>query len=252
MVKKPQTAKSAKREKAQKPKAEKKTPAAKRTAAAQAAVGHNSADPTMRKLFLEDHFPKYVKAKKRVTDAVRDLRNMLKSAKAEGFTKMQFEVATQLGTPEGEQKFREELASQTAAALYIGSDVGTMLGQLDLFLPSRTDATERAYDEGQKASIENRPAKPDYAPGTAQFESYMKGFHDHQAGIAEGFQSTDKGAKTKAEANRRAKADAPAAAPTAPEKAPETVPEVTSGRPLSRAEYNRLAEAEQSQFQKAN
>lgn len=270
MARKPQTRKSATRKPAAvKPKPETKPDKTKKAtpaAAAKAAVGHNSADPKLRELFLQ-HKPKIDRLKEAAASASGKLRAALKEAKADGFSKAQFDIARQLSTPEGEAEFRAELAGQVAAAMYIGSDIGGLLGQLDLFGPSRTDASERAYDEGQKASMENRQAKPDYAPGTAQYEAYMKGFHDHQAGITAGFQSTDPGAKTKAQQKREAKAAAPAGAPPAdkpadpPADAPPPVseppPAPPSGQVLSRAEYNRLKAAEesgqpQSQFSQRN
>lgn len=259
-MKKPQTGKSKPKAKTktEKPKAVKAAPE-KKAAAAKAAVGHNSADPKLRELFLNVHQPAINRHLEAVKSATGKLRKAYKDALADGFTKNQFDTARQLSTPEGEDVFRTKLAETVAAAMYIGSDIGGLLGQLDLFGPSRTDASERAYDEGQKASIENRQAKPDYAPGTAQYESYMKGFSDHQAGIASGFKSVDKGAKPATERKRQAKAEKEG---TAPEGAPEPEadapppPPPTSGQPLSRAEYNRLqmqeAEQHKSQFSKAN
>lgn len=290
MGKKPQTNKGRARA-AAKPKtgkAAKPTVAekqAKQVEAAKVAAGHNSVDPALRDTFIRVHKPAVDRAHKALQTANSNLRKAYKTALADGFTKAQFDVARLLSTDEGEAKFKADLAEQMAAAQYIGSDVGTMLGQLELFAPSRTDATERAYDEGQLASMESRPAKPDYAPGTAQYESYMKGFHDHQKGIASGFQSTDKGAKPAAERKRQARAAAPAEAPPAqeeppaeePQGQPETPPSPNppvsraeynrlkaepetpppanppvSGQPLSRAEYNRLMQEQQSQFTKAN
>lgn len=266
MAKKPTTKKSATRAKAPKPPKKQKPDKAE---AAKAAVGHNSADPAMRVLFLEDHYPKWSKAKKVLDDAQRGMQRVYKGALADGFTKVHFDMAHQMSTPAGEQKFRETLAQQAAAAMYVGSDVGALLGQLDLFGPSRTDATERAYDEGQKAAMEKGPAHPDYAPGTAQYESFLKGYHDQQAKLTDGFVSTDKGAKTRAEKNRAAKAagrdkgdeekpaepnqpkDQPAEQPSEPP--PEAAGQPVSGQRLTRAEFNRLQEqANQSQFSKAN
>lgn len=215
--------------------------------AAKIAAGNNSVDPKMRELFL---------ANKRDVDAAHEaqkkatarLRNALKKAKGDGFEKLHFDIARQLETPEGEAAYTERLRKELTAAQYVGSTIGN---QLDLFgQPDRTDATERAYDEGQKASMENKPAKPGYAPATAQYESYMKGFHDHQAGIAKGFQSTDKGAKPATEAARagrkppRASAakaepeDTPAGPAAGPSPGPSPTP--TSGNMISRAEFNRL------------
>lgn len=282
MGRKPQTKKSATRAKTprtpktEKPRTPKPDKAQKSAAAAKAAVGHNSMDPKLRQLFLEhkNGVPNSKtkigvdKLKAALATANSNLRAAYKEALRDGFTKAQFDVARQLATPEGEAKFKAEIAESLLAARYVGSDIGA---QLDMFLePVRTDSTERAYDEGQKQSMENQPAKPDYAPGTAQFESYMKGFHDHQAGIASGFQTLDKGAKTQTEQKRRQRAAAPAEEPNPggsdapPESDPPPPPPPandppanppTSGQPLSRAEYNRMQQAgdePQSQFSRRN
>lgn len=262
-MKKPRTGKTAGKETKRKTDKKKPTTAAEKkaapAAAAKAAIGHNSADPKLRELFLQ-HKPKIDRLKEQVASAQGKYRAALKEAKGDGFSKDMFDVARQLSTPEGEAEFKADLHKQMTAALYVGSDIGTAMTQLDLFGPSRTDATERAYDEGQKASMESRQAKPDYAPGTAQYESYMKGFHDHQKGITDGFQSTDKGAKPAANRKRQQTAQAPAEQPPAdkpadppaeekPQDPPANPP--TSGVGLSRAEYNKLQEQE-SQFSRRN
>lgn len=249
-----------KKPRTQKTKAKPDKPASKQkaapAAAAKAAVGHNSADPKLRELFLQ-HKGLVDKAQQQLNSANGKLRAAIKAAKVDGFSSDQFKVARQLETPEGEAEFKAKVGKQLQAAQFIGSSLGS---QLDMFLePDRTDAADRAYDEGQKASMENVAAVPAYAPGTKQYESYMKGFHDHQAGISKGFKTVDKGANGKAEkgAQKPPRASAtkepepkPAAAGAA--EPPPTSPAPASGQPLSRAEYNRLKEEQgESEFTKA-
>jgi hypothetical protein len=223
--------------------------------AAKVAAGHNTVDPKHRELFLV-HQKAVDAAHKAQKEAVNRLRTMLKKAKADGFEKLHFDVARQLATPEGEAQYTERLRKELTAAQYVGSTIGN---QLDLFGgPDRTDATERAYDEGQKASMTSGPAKPDYAPGTLQYEAFMKGYQDHQGGITAGFKSIDKGAKPAAEAARAARKP-PRASATKPTEAPAETdqrPHPVSGQMISRAEFNRMAEQQQggepeSQFKRA-
>lgn len=251
-----------KKPRTQKTKAKPDKPASKQkaapAAAAKAAVGHNSADPKLRELFLQ-HKGLVDKAQQQLNSANGKLRAAIKAAKVDGFSSDQFKVARQLETPEGEAEFKAKVGKQLQAAQFIGSSLGS---QLDMFLePDRTDSADRAYDEGQKASMENVAAVPAYAPGTKQYESYMKGFHDHQAGISKGFKTVDKGANgkssEKAQKPPRASAAAKEPAPTPPAagaaEPPPPAAAPSSGQPLSRAEYNRLQEAQQgeSEFTKA-
>jgi hypothetical protein len=63
-----------------------------------------------------------------------------------------------------------------------------MGAQLDMFSePDRTPATDRAYDEGKQASMENRQGKPPYDPSLPQHQKWLEGYADHQATLAKGF-----------------------------------------------------------------
>ncbi len=245
MVKKPTTRKTAaKAGKAPKPDKAEASP----VDAMKAAIGDNSVDPRLRALFLRhlqgEKGDSGVKALlTKIGKLSSQLRATYKEAKKDGFDKFQFDIARQVETPEGEAKAKTRMAKEVIAARYVDP-------QFDLFSAEiETPATERAYSEGQKASMENVAATPDYAPGTAEYESYLKGFHDHQGLLAKGIKPINPadGEKTaKAEkppkpekAEKEAK---PEAAPASAE-APPTVPSPDapqSGRPLSRAEYNRM------------
>lgn len=246
--KRPATKKTAAKKKA--------TPAprkpASKTDAAKAAIGHNAADPKVRELFLQ-HKEKVDKLRQQAQSAQSKLRAAYKAAKADKFEQYMFDTARQLETPEGEAEFVAKLGKQVQAAQFVGNTLVAQIGQLDLFdMIDRTDSTERAYDEGQKASMGNKQAKPDYAPGTAQHEAYLKGYHDHQAQIAKGFKSTDKGAKPATEAARNAKPPRASQSQPVAEAGPsdedgpgETSPEPASGERLTRSEFLRRQAAAQ-------
>lgn len=143
----------------------------------------NSVDPEKRALFLSDK-EAYSKASEKLKKAQSAVRTLGKTIKADGFSMRQIKLAIQLETPEGEADFKSSVANDLLAAQYVGAAIGS---QLSMFMePDRTPATDVAYDQGQKASMENKAAKPPYDPSTEQHASYMKGFHDHQATIAEG------------------------------------------------------------------
>ncbi len=148
------------------------------------------------------HLPKVVSLRDAVATATSNLRNAYKSAKADGFTKADFDYAVDVATPEKEASTKEKIRRRLLVAKWMGSDLGS---QLDLFSNPDYRATEplsvvaRAYEEGQTASMQNKAAKPDYAPGTETYAQYMEGFHSHQAAIvkAKASKTADKYTKPK-------------------------------------------------------
>lgn len=219
----------------------------------------NNDDPEAKALFLQHRSGKDGKGgikalKASVNTATANLRNAYKSAKAQGgFEKSDFDYADQLETAEAEAKTRAKIARNLQIARYMGSDLGA---QLDMFIePVRTPAADRAYEEGQRASMQGETAKPVYAPETEQYRRYMAGYHEHQESIVkakmtkldpEGVKEIEKEAVVKAKAKKQKaedakdfeKADATAEAP-----AP-----VTSGVGMTRADFEALQQ--KSHFQK--
>src|SRR5882672_10597451 len=123
---------------------------AKEPKAAKVVAGSNSADPEMRALFLQNK-DRYAKASERQKKATADVRNIAKQIKADGFTLRQIKLSIQLDTPEGEADFKSLIANDLLAAQYVGAAIGS---QLQLFLePDRTPAIDRAYSEGEAASM---------------------------------------------------------------------------------------------------
>ncbi len=143
---------------------------------AKATAGSNSADPEQRALFLADK-DRYAKALERQKKAQADVRAIAKTIKADGFSLAQIKLAIQLETPEGEADFRSLIANQLLAAQYAGAAIGS---QLQLFLEDqdRTPAIDRAYAEGQAASMQGLTANPPYDPSTPQHSQWLMGYHD--------------------------------------------------------------------------
>lgn len=204
----------------------------------------NNDDPEAKALFLQ-HLPKIRDLKAKVATATSNLRNAYKSAKAQGaFEKGDFDFAFELETAEQEAKARAKIARNLQIARYVGSDMGS---QLDLFLePDRTPAVDRAYEEGQRASMQNEKAAPIYAPDTDQHGAYMKGFHEHQASLGKGIkplhpavaEDVKKTAAAKAKVNKqKAKDAAEFEAEAVKEVKTATENGALSGVPMSRSEF---------------
>lgn len=219
----------------------------------------NNDDPEAKALFLQ-HLPKIKELKEKLNTANSNLRNAYKSAKAQGaFEKADFDYAIEVETAEKEAKARAKIARQLTIARYMGSDLGA---QLDMFLePDRTPAADRAYHEGQTASMKGESARPDYAPETEQYRQWMAGYNDDQAKrIKKGITKTDaqleieadekKTRAQKAAVKKQQDEDAKAF-----DKKPAPEPQ-TSGQPMSRAEFLAQQQAQadkpKSHFSKAN
>lgn len=240
--------------------AEKAAPAAPAAAAAPR-VNSDDLDREEKALFLNHHLPAVRKARAAVAKATADLRNAYKKAKAEGnFAKADFDMAFAVETAEAEARERAKIARALRIAKIMGSSLGN---QLDMFLePDRTPAADRAYEEGQRCSIENRQAKPPYDPSTEQFRRFMEGFHEHQATLAKGIKPTNEAVKEDVKATAADKAkndqqravdeqtfDKPVGESDKPK--PETVKEEPkSGTPMTRAQFKASQEAAKAEAAK--
>lgn len=146
-------------------------------------IGDNSAltDDEKRALAFQ-HRDKYAKAlaKKKIADA--DLKNVCKLAKAEMGTGAVdiIKDLIALEDPEGEANLRERIKRQADALRWAGVPLGTQV-EMALSEPDRQPATDRAFDEGKRQSLNNEPAKPPYDPSTPQYRAFMDGYQADQA-----------------------------------------------------------------------
>ena len=130
------------------------------------------------------HLPLVEKGRSAIASATNAIRVIYKTALADGFTKADFDYALDVQTPEKEQATKQRIGRRLLIAKFMGSDLGA---QFELFSePSRVPAEDRAFEEGQSAAMQNKPAKPGYDPSTPQYRSYMKGFHDVSAKLVKG------------------------------------------------------------------
>jgi len=164
------------------------TKAAKAGPAVEAAKTNPDVDTEAKALFLH-HLPKIEAAKKKIADATNALRILYKSAKADGMLKRDFDVAIEMQGAEGEKNKKAAIARELTIARWLGYDLGA---QLDMFLePERVPATERAYNEGQSASMQGKPLKCDYHETTPQYREFVRGFQEHQTTLHAGFKKLE-------------------------------------------------------------
>lgn len=145
-------------------------------------------DPKMRELALS-HRDKFLRLQKALASAQVNMRAFGKEVKEDGLSMRQIKLMVELATPEGEAAWRALIASDLMAAQWQGAGIGQ---QLVLFLePDRTPAVDIAFDEGTQASMTGGSPKPPYHPSTPQYTSWIKGFQEHQATLAEGFKKLE-------------------------------------------------------------
>jgi hypothetical protein len=124
-------------------------------------------------------------AAKKKADA--DFKNACKAAKAEmGVGAVEtIKDMVAIESEGGEDAIRSRLVRSADALRWMSIPLGTQLA-LTLGEPDRMPSVDRAFDEGKRASAENKPAKPPYDPSTEQYGSFMAGYSEHQAAIVRG------------------------------------------------------------------
>jgi hypothetical protein len=117
---------------------------------------------------------------KQIEKTGKDVKAALKS---DGFTIAQMKIADQLANDD--TKVKAEVENRLKVARWLGHPMGA---QLDMFA-DRVPISDRAFEEGKQASIEDRPAKPGYDPDTEAYRNYMAGYHEHQREIVGGMKA---------------------------------------------------------------
>ena len=151
---------------------------------AKAKPGHNSDQRSFdekRESFLQ-HRSAWNGATAKVKAAKKIMDDVVASAKADGVTKKELQMADTLMGLGGEGVIKAEVTTRLRIARYLGLAIGN---QMDLFAePDRTPAVDRAFDEGKQASMENQTRKPPYDPSTPQYAKWLEGYADHQKFLA--------------------------------------------------------------------
>lgn len=222
-------------------KAERRSKSAPKQDTVKAPAGVNDTDEQNRALFLH-HLPKVADLKDKVAKATANLRNAYKAAKADGFLKVDFDIAFEIQGAEGEKKRKAAIARSLQIARWLGCDLGA---QLDMFVADPlVPAADRAYEEGKTDSMLGKSAKPGYDPSTEQHRRYMAGYHDAtesrvKSGITKLHPEVQKDQEEKSAkaAARKAEQDRDAQAFDAP----------TSGVAMTREEFKRQQAAKDGQ-----
>lgn len=137
------------------------------------------------------HKKKYEEALAAKKKAAADFLNVTKLARAECGPGVIDDIKDMIALESegGEEKLKATVERQLRAMRWVGLAVGTQAGLFDE--PDRTPAVDKAFAEGKRVGLAGAPCKPDHAPETPQYQSYMKGFHEGQAVLAKGFKSPD-------------------------------------------------------------
>ncbi len=140
-------------------------------------------------LFMQ-HLKKYedaLAAKKAADKRIKDVGKIAKAELGPGAVK-RFKLSIQLRDEEGEKEFLEEMAGALKVARWAGVEIGT---QFRLFETGEQDSIARARGEGRRASLDEGPAKPPYAPDTAEYTAFMDGYAEANADRAGGIKKPD-------------------------------------------------------------
>jgi hypothetical protein len=97
-------------------------------------------------------------------------------AKKEGVPWKELQIALSLETEEGAEKHRLEMERLLRLDRWMGTEIGE---QLEMF--AKTSATEKAFEDGRRAALDNEPRKPPLHLSDSASKSWMSG---HEAGTA--------------------------------------------------------------------
>lgn len=164
-------------------------------------------DPDLRKVFLS-HVETFSGIKKRDDSVKKSFRALSKDLKNDGFTMAMIKDAYQMQTPEGEAKFKAQVANRMLAAAYVGAAIGE---QLSLFLDEpRVPAIDQAAKDGQAAAMRSEAHNPPYDSSVPQYQAWSDAFYaEQERQVKAGISKLD-AKKAKASAGKGKKAAKPA------------------------------------------
>jgi hypothetical protein len=150
---------------------------------APAGAGHNSGDLTdeQRSALTYQHLGLYERSLETKKKADADFKNACKKIRADlgPWAIRDITDIISLREPEGEQAFRDELARKARIARWESLDMGETA---DFF---GGQAGDRARGEGKTAARKGEPAKSPYAPGSAEDQQWLDGWHEMTAKLSE-------------------------------------------------------------------
>lgn len=127
---------------------------------------------------LHIHVGQIAPQMQKIATATSDLRNLYKTAKADGFSKRDIDDALAARKDGAVEKIKAQMERTAKISRWMGAPLGT---QADLFGGSDdTPSEERAFDAGKVAGLAAEQCKPPHAPSTPQFKRWMDGYHAGQ------------------------------------------------------------------------
>lgn len=122
-------------------------------------------------------------AKRNADDAVRKAFEL---AKKEGIPKKELDLAIRLETEDGVDAVRGQIEQMLRIDRWVGAEIGV---QLEMF--AKQDSRERNFEDGRRAALDDKPAKP---PGHLSQQAEKHWLDGHAEGVkqisvsrAEGF-----------------------------------------------------------------
>lgn len=116
----------------------------------------------------------YKSAQAELSAAREDVNCIKRAIKDAGFLMEQVTDAIQLETEDGEESFKHMIERKLKIAKWMGMEIGL---QGELFGGRDPD---RAFNEGKRAGMKAEACKPPYAPNTADYTDWMKGYDEGQ------------------------------------------------------------------------
>lgn len=154
-------------------------------------VGHNSGGALTdaeRAALFHQHRKQIATAKQALESAKGTLRNLYSRAKIEGFSKKDFDYATELENDKDEAAMKRR-EREALIASWMQHPIGA---QADLFKSyvDRTPIEEKAFAAGKADGLEGKTLKtPEGYAGEAE-QRYIAGWHEGQAALASAIQKT--------------------------------------------------------------
>lgn len=151
-------------------------------------AGHNSelTDDEKRALFLF-HVGQVAEAKRKKDEAVANLRNVYKKAKADECPKADIDFAMGL---DDDEALREQRRREETIARWMGLEIGAEPSLLDEL--ERMPSVDKAYEEGKRAGAAGEDRVSPYDQVGEQTQHWLRGHGDGQALIASAMKKLDR------------------------------------------------------------
>ena len=144
-----------------------------------AVAGHNGAAEEQAKIdCFNAHRDKLRPLEARMEAVKKQVAEAYADAKKDKLPKKMFAYAKKLL---GTKKQEDGVIGDIRMVRFVARAVGhSMADQLDLFVEGDKPSSISPESEGEQAFRAGAPAKPHYAPGTENYDAWMKGFYAEQ------------------------------------------------------------------------